>query len=149
MPDMPTISVSLPVLSTVKLPGAFLPIPRQPAGMDLAVLLTNIERRLKDLKLSSDEASRLAGRPDAIRNLKRKVTNGTIKGSMRADTLAALARVLETSPIDLTRSHETASAPISGLREYLLQQRALIDLQLAELDAQEEAAKKQPKRKIR
>lgn len=117
--------------------------------MDLTVLLTNIERRLKDLKMSSDEASKAAGRPDAIRNLKRKIASGAIKGSMRADTLAALARVLETSPTDLTRSHNGHQANISGLREYLLQQRALIDLQIAELDAAELAAKNQPKRKIR
>lgn len=117
--------------------------------MDLTILLTNIERRLKDLKMSSDEASKLAGRPDAIRNLKRKVASGLTKGSMRADTLAALARVLEASPTDLTRSHDGHSVGILGLREYLLQQRALIDLQLAELDAAEAAAKRQPKRKIR
>ena len=114
--------------------------------MDLATLLTNIDRRLKVLGISSDEASRRASRPDAIRNLRRKVKSKA-RGSLRADTLAALATALETTVAELSRpDHPPPAAPIPGLRQYLLEQRALIDRQLAELDAAEftdpQAAKK-------
>lgn len=148
MPDIGAISVNLPVLSTVNLPDALPKHSGQSTGMDLAILLTNIEHRLEALGISSDEASRRAKRPDAIRNLRRKVATGA-KGSMRADTLEALARVLEATVPELTSPPRPPTPPIPGLREYLLQQRALIDQQLANLDAEEMAAKKPPKRKSR
>lgn len=149
MPDMGGISVSIPVLSTAMLPGARLIGSGHSTGMDLTTIITNIDRRLKVLGISSDEASRRAGRPDAIRNLRRKIKAKT-RGSLRADTLAALAAALETTVAELGRPDQPPpSAPISGLRQYLLEQRALIDRQLAELDAAEFTAPQATKKKNR
>jgi hypothetical protein len=117
--------------------------------MELSVILRNIERRLVSLGISADEAGRLAERPDAIRNIRRKVRNKA-PGSLRADTLAALARALKTTPEDLMRPEITPPPPSApGMREYLLSQRALIDEQIAALDEAEFTARKRPKRKIR
>lgn len=149
MPDMAGISVSLPAMSTVKLPSAFPVGSGQSTGMDLATILTNIERHLKRIGIKSAEASRRAGRPDAIRNLKRKVKAGVTKGSLRADTLEALAAALQTTADDLKRPPPSSPAPISGLREYLLEQRALIDRQIAALDQAEMAVQNRPRRKKR
>lgn len=117
--------------------------------MELGIILQNIERRLLVLKISADEAGRLAGRPDAIRNIRRKVRSKA-RGSLRADTLAALAAALKTTPEDLMRPDTALLVqPVPGLREYLLEQRAMIDRQLAALDAAEFTAQKTRKRKIR
>jgi len=133
-------------MSTVKLPSVLAIDFGQSTGMDLATILTNIERRLKVIGISSDEASKRAGRPDAIRNLKRKVQAGTLKGSLRADTLDALAGALQTTVADLTTPYKVPQAAVAGLRELLLEQRALIDRQIADLDAAEKAGKKKPKK---
>jgi hypothetical protein len=117
--------------------------------MDLQAILTNIERRLAVLKISANEASRRAGHPDAIRNLQRKVLAGT-RGSLRADTLAALAAALKTTSDELARpARPAATPPAAGMREYLLAQRDLIDRQLAAMDEAEIAAKPVRKRKKR
>lgn len=118
-------------------------------GMELPVILRNIERLLEVHDLSAHKASRLAKHPDLIRNLRRKVRRGE-SGSLRADTLEALARVLHTTAQDLTRPDKAAPmAPVPGLRDILLAQRALIDDQLAQLDAAEFTAQKAMKRKHR
>lgn len=64
--------------------------------MDLAEILKRVEQRLKELGLTAKGASALAGRPDAIRNLKRAVRDGGRQGISTA-TIAALAPVLEVS----------------------------------------------------
>lgn len=65
--------------------------------MELKPVLRRIEERLKLLGLSADKASKLAGKPDAIRNLKRAVKDGGRKG-VSTDTLKALAPVLGVTP---------------------------------------------------
>ena len=64
--------------------------------MQLAEVLERIEARLKILDMTENAASRAAGKPDAIRNLRRGVQSGARKGISTA-TLAALAPVLKTS----------------------------------------------------
>lgn len=64
--------------------------------MQLAEVLERIEARLKILDLTENAASRAAGKPDAIRNLRRGVQSGARKGISTA-TLSALAPVLKTS----------------------------------------------------
>lgn len=63
--------------------------------MELSTVLKRIERRLKDLDLSADRASREAGKPDAIRNLRRAVKDG--RQGVTTGTIAALAPVLKTT----------------------------------------------------
>jgi hypothetical protein len=65
--------------------------------MDPTRLLSRIEARLEALNMSANAASKAANTPDAIRNLRRAVKNGT-RGGMSTATIAALARVLETTP---------------------------------------------------
>lgn len=65
-------------------------------SMELAGILTRIEKRLKRLEMSATKASKLAGKPDAIRNLKRAVKQGRRRGISTA-TLHALAPVLQTT----------------------------------------------------
>ena len=64
--------------------------------MELESVLTRIESRLKEVGLSPHAASLAAGRPDAIRNLKRAVKNPERHG-ITTETLAALAPVLKTT----------------------------------------------------
>jgi hypothetical protein len=70
--------------------------------MDDKVLLANIERLLKAQKVSADAISKSAKRPDAIRNLRRRVA-GEFNGSWTLDTLGDIARALKTSPWELLR----------------------------------------------
>ncbi len=65
-------------------------------SMQLTEVLERIEARLKVLKMTENAASVAAGKPDAIRNLRRGVHSGRRKGISTA-TLAALAPVLKTS----------------------------------------------------
>lgn len=117
--------------------------------MDLTAILANIEHRLRVMGISADEASRRAGRPDAIRNLRRKV-RGDLTGGVNMGTMAALAKALDTTVPDLMRSdHPVSLTPVPGLREYLLKQRALIDEQIAALDAAEFTAQRLKKKKVR
>jgi hypothetical protein len=64
--------------------------------MQLAEVLERIEARLKVLNMTENAASLAAGKPDAIRNLRRGVQSGARKGISTA-TLAALAPVLKTT----------------------------------------------------
>jgi hypothetical protein len=63
--------------------------------MSLADVLTRVEKRLKVMQLSADAASTKAGKPDAIRNLKRAIKEG--RRGVSSTTIAALAEVLQTS----------------------------------------------------
>lgn len=64
--------------------------------MHLADILSRIESRLKVVGLTARAASLAAGKPDAIRNLKRAVQSGQRQGVSTA-TLVALAPVLQTT----------------------------------------------------
>jgi hypothetical protein len=64
--------------------------------MQPAAVLERIEARLKVLNMTENAASLAAGKPDAIRNLRRGVQSGARKGISTA-TLAALAPVLKSS----------------------------------------------------
>ena len=70
--------------------------------MDHETLLENIERLLKATGQSADAVSKGAKRPDAIRNLRRRVA-GEFNGSWTLDTLADIAKALKTTPWDLLR----------------------------------------------
>lgn len=98
---IPVRSVELPDLSTVILPDAPDNRTGHSTGMELKNILDRVEERLLTLKLSADKASKLAGKPDAIRNLRRAVKDGGRQG-ISTDTLKALAEVLETTPGWLT-----------------------------------------------
>ncbi|MGH6857260.1 MAG: S24 family peptidase [Methylocella sp.] len=64
--------------------------------MALADIHARIESRLKAVGLKSNAASLAAGKPDAIRNLKRAVKSG--RDGITTGTLEALAPVLQTTP---------------------------------------------------
>lgn len=68
--------------------------PAHSAGMELGRILERVEARVKAVGISADAASKRAGKPDAIRNLRRAVKSGNRSG-ISTDTLAALAPVLE------------------------------------------------------
>jgi hypothetical protein len=63
--------------------------------MELADVLARIAGRLKAVGLSAHAASLAAGKPDAIRNLRRAVKNGRL--GINIETLTALAPVLKTT----------------------------------------------------
>ena len=65
-------------------------------SMGLAAILSRIHMRLKALNISANKASKLAGKPDAIRNLQRAVKEGRRDGISTA-TLTALAPILQTT----------------------------------------------------
>lgn len=73
--------------------------------MELPDILERIERRLKAVKLSPDAASKAAGKPDAIRNIKRAIKDGGRAG-VSTDTIRALAPILKTSPSWLLEGDE-------------------------------------------
>lgn len=79
------------------------------------VLLDNVERLMKVHGLSADALSKAAKRPDAVRNLRRRVA-GDKQGSWTLDTLQDIARALETSPWELLRP-PGALPQDDGLRE--------------------------------
>ena len=69
--------------------------------MELAGILMRIESRLIAVGLSATKASKLAGKPDAIRNIRRAVTQTGKEGRRRgisSATIHALAPVLQTTP---------------------------------------------------
>lgn len=83
-------------------------------------VLERIERRLKVVKLTANAASKKAGKPDAIRNMRRAVENGDRQSANMA-TIAALAPILETTAAWLTEaagpeevSAEEATIPVWG-----------------------------------
>ena len=65
-------------------------------SMELERILQRIESRLKVVGLSATKASKLAGKPDAIRNIRRAVKEGRRSG-VTSTTLHALAPVLKTT----------------------------------------------------
>jgi phage repressor protein C with HTH and peptisase S24 domain len=64
--------------------------------MDLNAILARIQTRLEAVGLTESAASKLAGKPDAIRNLRRKIEKGAPAG-ITTTTLAALAPILRTN----------------------------------------------------
>jgi hypothetical protein len=85
--------------------------------MELPEILARIEKRLAALKISESAAGKLAGKPDAIRNLRRALEKDERTGVSTA-TLNALAPILKTTSIWLlagagpeTIDSPTASAP--------------------------------------
>ena len=109
--------------------------------MDHNTLLENIERLLKAQEVSADAISKAAKRPDAIRNLRRRVA-GEFNGSWTLDTLADIAKALKVSPWDLLRP-SSAIVEDERLRDMV---RDLVD---QELSARENAPLPVRKRKIR
>ncbi len=77
--------------------------------MQLSEVLERIEARLKILNMTENAASQAAGKPDAIRNLRRGVKSGARKGISTA-TLAALAPILKTSAEWLLTGHNGLEA---------------------------------------
>jgi hypothetical protein len=90
---MPPTSGIFTGLSTAILPDDPVRHGGHSTGMELKPILKRIEGRLKLQGLSADAASKAAGKPDAIRNLRRAVKEGGRKG-VSTDTLRALAPVL-------------------------------------------------------
>lgn len=72
------------------------------ARRTLEISLERIEKRLEALGLSAFAASKRAGNPDLIRDLKRGKSN-----MLRIDNLDALAEVLDCDPAYLTRDQDT------------------------------------------
>ncbi|WP_232629128.1 S24 family peptidase [Methylobacterium sp. Leaf118] len=66
--------------------------------MEMHEILARIERRLEAVGLTESAASKLAGKPDAIRNLRRALEKDGRQGVSTA-TLNALAPVLGTTPV--------------------------------------------------
>lgn len=152
MADIIPISVNLPVLSTANLPDAQPVSSGHSTGMDLGIVLQNIDRLLETKGRNAHEVSRSAGVPDAIRNLRRAV-KGEIKSTPTLRVIAALAEELGTSLNDLMQPRkkpEIQSAP--GVRQAILEKIDWLDQQkqqaLQELATLEDAEKPH-KRKIR
>lgn len=103
--------------------------------------MDNIERLLRERKASADAISKKAKRPDAIRNLRRRV-DGEITGSWNLDTLSDIAAALGTSPWELLRP-PGAALQDAGLRDLV---RDMVD---EELSAREKPALPVRKKKIR
>lgn len=102
MPDMAAISVGLPLLSTVNLPDAPSKRSGHSTGMDLTILLSNIDRYIRINKTTDNALSKRAGSADAIRNL-RRYASGELKGMWTLDTLDAVARAMGTTPWELLK----------------------------------------------
>jgi hypothetical protein len=108
-------------MSTVELPVARHFVSGHSTGMQLPAVHKRILKRLKATGQTANGASEAAGKPDAIRNLKRAVEEGARTGISTA-TLAALAPVLKTTPEWLmsgigredTETDEEATIPIWG-----------------------------------
>jgi hypothetical protein len=84
--------------------------------MQLKTLVDCVESRLKALGISANKASMLAtGQPDAIRNLRRAVKDGTRRGVTTA-TLSALAPVLKTTPEWLLTGSDGQAAEALALK---------------------------------
>jgi hypothetical protein len=89
-------------------------------SMKLGDVLERVERRLSALKITANKASVMAGKPDAIRNLRRSIKQNRREG-VSTSTITALAGVLRTTvswlsegsgPEDL--SNNSASVPVRG-----------------------------------
>lgn len=149
MLDMGGISVSLPGLSTAILPEAAVVHSGHSTGMTkLEIILHNVERILVSRDLSANET----GVGEAIRNMRRKVRKGLLGGSPRVDVLMRIAAALKTDLATLTNPPAPPAVPEGDapqLREFLLEQRAVIDRQIAALDAAAAPAPRKPKRKAK
>jgi phage repressor protein C with HTH and peptisase S24 domain len=99
------ISVELPEKSTGILPDARNLNAGHPTGMNLPKVLQRIEHQLKVLEMSADKASKKAGKPDAIRNIRRAVKVGG--RGVNVNTIEALAPVLQKSPAWLLGEEES------------------------------------------
>lgn len=105
--------------------------------MDWGVVLRNIDRAIAAAKRSDHDVSAKAGRPDAIRNLKRRHTEG--KGGWNHSVFSDIAKQLGYSTEELQRKDfEPRGDDADGdgfdlLRRFLMEQRQLIDKQLASL----------------
>lgn len=64
---------------------------------DLKAIYARIEQRLYETGQNPTAASKAAGKPDAIRNIQRAIEEGG-EGSVKLDTLLALAKQLEANP---------------------------------------------------
>lgn len=126
-------------------------------GMKLKVISDNIDRLLLAKGISADKASRQAGHPDAIRNIRRKLT-GEIKGSgVSAQIVHSLARVFGVTATELMEPHEKVHVPpVPGLRgqllfqlEFLDKERVRVMEQLRALEEAETTAARPRKRNIR
>jgi transcriptional regulator with XRE-family HTH domain len=139
IPDITEISVTLPHLSTAILPDARPMGSGHSAGMDLQIIYENIQRLLAEKGMTANKASSLAGNPDAIRNIERKLA-GKIKGNgITVKTLDALAKALGTTAEDLKRERQKIQIhPVHGVRETL--QKKIDWLQHQLQDAKEELA---------
>lgn len=81
--------------------------------MDLARILSRIQERLDVLKLSDSGASKLAGKPDAIRNMRRALTaKQPGRKGVNVTTINALAPVLEVTPAWLIYGDEGDPNPL-------------------------------------
>lgn len=125
------LSVSLPDKSTANLPG----VPDLSCGhsteMDLPVILSNIEARLKDLGQTEGWLLEESKHHDALRNLRRAIKRG--KGGWTMRTLSDIAAALKCTPGDLMRSPASVAAvPIeepATLRAFLIAQLNLVESQ--------------------
>lgn len=107
--------------------------------MKLAAILQRIEQRLRVLGLSADAASRMAGKPDAIRNMRRAVRTGKRDG-VNTHTIDALAAALKTTPTYLLGSETSIPAALPGSElEVLATERAALMAQIEQLTRQVEA----------
>lgn len=97
--------------------------------MDHDVLLRNIEALLKAKKVSADAVSRQAKRPDAIRNLRRRV-RGETDGSWTLDTLTDIAEVFGVPAWELMRP----AGPGSQEQEVRAMVRDIVEKELAARD---------------
>jgi hypothetical protein len=102
MADIAAISVNVPVLSTVNLPDARIGDCGQSTGMDLKVLLANIDRHIRVNRTTDNAVSVKSGSQDAIRNL-RRYASGELKGMWTLDTLEKVAKALNTTAWELLR----------------------------------------------
>lgn len=100
---IPQISVNLPGKSTAILPDARVVGSGHSTGMDWRPLITLIDKALAAKKLSADRASREAGHPDAIRNMRRKA-EGKLKGGITFDTVMDVAKILDLTPESVCRA---------------------------------------------
>ena len=84
--------------------------------LNLPEILKRIDGRLSVLGLSATGAAKEAGKPDAIRNIRRAVESGARQG-VSIVTLAALAPVLKTTVMWLMTGRESSfrNVPLVGL----------------------------------
>lgn len=85
------------------LPNAQGRYPGHFTGMDWKPLLALIDDGLARRNWSDDHASKEAGHPDAIRNMRRKA-KGKLKGGVKFDTVFDIAKALDISPLAICKA---------------------------------------------